>query len=157
MSVIFQKAISLQLAVIELASYSIQFSIVGIGVTKGFGNWTGSFKPIINQMGLPICVNNALIGDGTYNIKGCPSITNFLGNLQISVIYPSAIPLDTPEPTCTNWEGHITLTGGSVVGILTRVSGDVTPSFYNVRGTYCTKYNNGVINRYINNLRIYSN
>ena len=154
-TIAFEPVIILQPTVVERASYNAQFTLVGINGINGFGNWSAQFNGYLNELLRPIDIQFALIGSGTYGSRGSPSISSFLGNLQINVTYPPATPLPTRPSTTTNWKGTVTLTGGSVIGTLSRVEGDVIPSLYNVKGSYSLKYTNGTTTLSVKNMTIF--
>ena len=155
-SIILEKAISLQLPVAERGTYSVQCNIIGIRGVTGFGNWSNNFQMFTDGNGTPISVNYALIGEGTYYIRGNPSISNLIATLQINIVYPDEAPLPKRDPTETIWKGPIILTGGSLTGILTRetIVNAISPNHYNVKGCYHMKFENGMYNLYVTDLRI---
>lgn len=156
-NIVLESLIILRLAMVENANYNVQFNLVGINGLHGFGNWTSTFKGILNESGCPMDVAFPLTGNGVYNASGCPSISSFVGDLQINIIYPPATPLPTKPPVETKWKGNITLTGGSVMGALSSIKGEISPSIYNVKATYDMKFINGVSNLFIKNMTIISN
>ncbi len=140
-NIILEKAISLQLAVVEKANYNVQLHLVGIRGISGLGHWNNKFVAFTDNRGYPIEVNYALIGSGKYYTVGNPSISNLMATLQINIIYPDADPLPTRDPTETIWKGSISLSGGSVNGILNRLDGEnaIEPTVYNFKGCYRMK------------------
>ena len=150
-----EPVIILEPTVIEKASYNSQFTLVGINGITGFGNWKAQFKGIINELQRPLDKQFPLLGSGSYGARGSPAISSFLGNLQIDVTYPPNAPLPTRPSTTTNWKGTITLTGGSLIGNLSRQECDVTPSLYNVKGSYSLKVTNGTSLITVKNMTIF--
>ena len=154
---VFEQIILLRLASVENATYSISLTIVGINGQHGFGNWTASFQGVLNEIGCPLETAVPLLGSSTYKASGCPSISSYIGKLQINVTYPPATPLPTKPPTETNWKGPVTLTGGCVMGGLTRESGNITPTIYNVKAVYNRKFINGASTLFIQTMTIHGN
>lgn len=155
-NIIVEPIISLRLGVVEKASYSVQFNLIGINGLHGFGNWTASFTGILNELGCPVDAEFPLAGTGSYQARGCPSISSFIGNLQINVTYPPATPLPTRDPTETIWKGTVTLTGGCIIGMLSRDKGDIRPSLYNIKASYNMQVINGISTLSIKNMTIQS-
>ncbi len=154
-NIIFQPAISLQLSIVENATYTIQLSMVGINGITGFGSWTASFQGLLNDDGVPINSEVALVGTGSYQGIRNPSISSLLVNLKIRVAYPSQLPLETPDPTETSWKGIVNLTSGSVLGILNSQDGQIGQPIYTIRGTYRLQYDEETRGLYVTNLKIF--
>ena len=153
-----EPTISCQLAIVERATYSIQFNLVGSGMVTGFGNYQTIFKGYLDQRGLPINNTAILKGSGQYQSIGCPSISTLKGTLQIVVAYPPQDPLPTKPSIETIWNGVVTITGGNVTGILNRIDGDlVSPNLYNLKANYNQTCTNGVSELIVKDLVIYPN
>jgi hypothetical protein len=158
--IIFEDAILFQLAVPEIGNYVVQFSLIGVGVNSGYGSWSNNWNLILNDNKLSLNNVQPLIGSGTYQSLGNPSVSSLLGNLQINIDYPDNNPFPSDEPSQTSWEGNITLSGGSVLGVLTikKTTGSPntgSPNIYSVNGTYQLKCENCKQRLYIQNLRIF--
>ena len=146
-NIVVDPLIVLRLAFVENANYIVQFNLIGINGLHGFGNWSSTFNGILNEAGCPMDVAFPLSGSGVYNTSGNPSISSFVGDLQMNISYPPATPLPSKPAVEKKWKGNITLTGGSVIGALTSENCEISPSIYNVR----------VSNLFIKNMTIMSN
>lgn len=150
--IIFQELISLVLPVVVEATYTIQLSIVGINGLTGFGSWTTDFQGNLNDQGLPINSEATLVGNGRYYGSRNNSINSLLAHLKIKTTFPSQLPLETPEPTEMSWKGIITLTSGSVMGLLNSLDGN---QVLNVRGYYRQEYKEDSLELFVIGVKIF--
>ena len=155
--IIFQPAISLDLAVVERATYTAQLNLIASGQMSGFGNWSQTWESYLNACGMPIETRTTLVGSGSYQINSCPSISSLLGKLQINITYPDNTPLPTNPPIENIWQGSVVLSAGTIIGVLTSDNVNIRPSIYNIRGSYTIKYENNTSSLYVKNVYIISN
>jgi hypothetical protein len=156
-NIILPPAILFSIAIPETANYTVIFSLIGIGTVSGYGTWKANWQLIDDGNGRFLNSVIPLNGDSfIYPRNGNPSVEKCLGNLQINIVYPSNAPFNTRPDTTISWEGLITLSGGSVLGVLNKVdnNNNSEPLIYNVTGIYNIKCENCQNNIYIRNLKI---